>query len=117
MLANTLTLTVNAVDKVLARVNQDNYSSEYRLRSPTESWILKIRNSTESSNGFKYDRHNVEISHIVFATTSTPEEHYTASQTFRMRQTAGDTANLPHLIAGLATLVNANAAAIVQNES
>lgn len=117
MLSNTLTLTVNSVAKVLTRINQDAYASEYRLISDTESWVLKIRNTVEKSGGYTYDRHNVEVVHITFATATTPEYYWSASQTFKNRQRAGSNTELVYLVAALATLVNSNAAAIAQGES
>lgn len=46
MFADPQTLTVNAVAKALVRINQDQYSSEYLLRSSTDEFRLKIRNSS-----------------------------------------------------------------------
>lgn len=117
MLANTLTVTINAVAKVLTRVNQDSYSSEYRLKTATESLILKVRNTTEKYQGYLYDRHNVDLSWIINATSTLPQYHYSASQTFRTRTETGDPTTLVQTVAGLATLVNAQAASIAQNES
>jgi len=70
---STLTLTVNAVAKVLNRINQDNYGSEYYLRSSTDEYRCKIRHSKEApqSDGTVLDRHNVEVTHTVFATPTT----------------------------------------------
>jgi len=82
MFSDTITLTVNAVAKVLTKINQDGYSSEYLLRSSTESYSLKIRNSKflDKSRGENRDRHNVEIVHTVFpvapATQSTVRKYY-----------------------------------------
>lgn len=73
MLANTLTLTVNGVAKVLVRINQDAYASEYRLASATDEYRMKIRHSNTTKNGVKYDRHNLEVVHTVFAAGATPE--------------------------------------------
>jgi hypothetical protein len=118
MLANTLTVTINAVAKVLTRVNQDNYSSEYRLTTALESLVLKIRNTTEKSNGFTYTRHNVDLNWTIFATTTAVEQNYVASQTFKQRVGANsDPTVLVQEVAGLATLVNAQATAIAGGES
>lgn len=70
----TITLTVNAVAKVLNRINQDNYGSEYSLLTATDSWNLKIRHSTDSpdADGVTMLRHNVYLEHITYATGSTP---------------------------------------------
>jgi hypothetical protein len=85
----TITLTVNAVAKVLNRINQDNYGSEYYLRSSTDEFRVKIRHSKESvqADGRRFDRHNVEAEHRVFATASTPEWRRIASYTFRCFET------------------------------
>lgn len=85
----TVTVTVNAVAKVLNRINQDNYGSEYYLRSATDEYRMKIRHSKESpqADGRVFDRHNVELTHTVYATGSTPEIKRIASSTFRVLST------------------------------
>ncbi len=64
----TATITVNAVAKVLNRINQDNYGSEYFLRTTTESYRMKIRHSKMSpeKSGIVRDQHNIEVTHTVF---------------------------------------------------
>lgn len=71
---STLTLTVNAVAKVLNRINQDNYGSEYYLRGTTDEFRVKIRHSKEApeKDGRQKDRHAIEFYHTVFATSTTP---------------------------------------------
>lgn len=117
MLANTLTVTINSVAKILVRVNQDNFGSQYQLKTATESLILKIRNSTEKSGGYNYDRHNLEVSYLIYATAVAAEQHYTASSTFRCRSVGSDPASLVHLVAGVNTLVNSVATAVAGGES
>lgn len=116
MLANTLTLTVNSVAKVLTRINQDNYGSEYRLLSATEKYTLKIRHSTQTSGGVTFDVHNVFVEHIVFATVTEVQKVLTVSTTLR-GQVGTDPANLDYLSDALGVLVAAQAAALVQGES
>lgn len=72
--SNTLTLSVNAVNKVLKRINQDQYSTQYYLHEALEEFTVNIRHSKESpqKDGTVYDRHNVELIHTVFATVSAP---------------------------------------------
>ncbi len=72
----TLTVTVNAVAKVLNRINQDNYGSEYYLRSTTDEYTVKIRHSKEAKVAGKTqnDRHNVAITHRVFAVAGVSPE-------------------------------------------
>lgn len=118
MLANTLTVTINSVAKVLVRVNQDNFNSEYRLSTSTELLVLKIRNTTERSLGYPMERHNVDLAWTTHATLTEPEKFYSVSQTFKKRIGAfQDPTVLTQAVAGLATLVNAQAAAIVAGES
>lgn len=117
MLANTLTVTINSVAKVLVRVNQDGFSSQYQLKTGLESLILKIRNTAERTSGYGYDRHNVELSHLVYATSTDPEKHYVVSSTFKNRTIGSDPAVLVQEVAAMATLVNAQAAAIAGGES
>lgn len=82
MFADTLTITINAVAKVLNRINQDGYSSEYYLKSSTDDFRLRLRNSSynDKTRGIKVDRHNIELVHTVFpvapATLSTIRKYY-----------------------------------------
>lgn len=117
MLANTLTVTINSVAKILVRVNQDNFGSQYQLKTATESLVLKIRNSTEKSAGYNYDRHNLEISYLIYATGVAPEQHYTASSTFRCRSVGSDPASLVYLVKACNALVDSVATAVAGGES
>jgi hypothetical protein len=84
MFPDTVTVTINAIAKVLTRVNQDGYASEYVLRSSTDEFRLKIRNTfylDKTRGGRRVDRHNVELVQTVFpvapATISTIRKSYT----------------------------------------
>jgi hypothetical protein len=82
MFVDPAALTVNAVAKNLVRVNQDGYSTEYRLRSATDEFRLNVRNSSyiDKKRGGRVDRHNVELIQEVFpvapATKSTIRKVY-----------------------------------------
>lgn len=69
MFADTITVTINAVAKILTRVNQDGYSSEYLLRESTGEFSLKLRNTkyTDKTRGVRVDRHNIELVETVYA--------------------------------------------------
>lgn len=116
MLANTLTLTINSVAKVLTRVNQDNYGSEYRLVSASERIILKIRNSTQTVKGVVFDSHNVMVEWTKIPASPATPTVLTASTTLR-GQVGTDPAELDYLSDALGVLVAAQAAAIVQGDS
>lgn len=68
MFADTITITINAVDKILNRINQDAYSSEYFLRGSDDDFRLKIRhtNYVSKTSGRTIDRHNVEFTQTVY---------------------------------------------------
>jgi hypothetical protein len=86
MFANTITLTINAVAKILQRVNQDNFGSEYSFVDGTESIVMKIRHSTDAADGdgLVLKRHNVFVEHIIFPTVSTLMKKATYTSTFRI---------------------------------
>lgn len=83
--AATITLTINAVAKVLDRINQDNFGSLYRLRSDTELIVMKIRHSEDNTegDGITMERHNVFVEHTVFATPITARTRCTYTMTIR----------------------------------
>jgi hypothetical protein len=116
MLANTLTLTINSVAKVLTRINQDNYGSEYRLVSATERIILKIRHTSTTSSGSKFDQHNVMVEWTKIPAAPALPSVMTASTTLR-GQIGTDPAELDYLSDALGVLVAAQLAAIVQGDS
>lgn len=85
----TLTLTINSVAKVLNRIRDDGYSSEYLLRSTTEEYRVQIRHShtdpkTTDSRLRGVDRHNMEITQVIFATSTTPEIRRKAYTVFEL---------------------------------
>lgn len=69
MFTDTLTITINAVAKVVNRINQDKYSSEYYLRETTGEYRLRIRNTSytdKTRGGQVVDRHNFELIHTLY---------------------------------------------------
>lgn len=65
---DTITFTINSVAKVLNRINQDGYSSEYLLRETTGEYSLKIKHSKDKLvvNGSPQERHYVVLTHTVY---------------------------------------------------
>jgi hypothetical protein len=68
--ADTITVTVNAVAKVLTRVNSgQDFASEYRLRGTLDEYRLRIKHSSyidKTRAGATINRHNVELLHTVY---------------------------------------------------
>lgn len=103
----TATITINAVAKVLNRINQDNYGSEYFLRSTTDAYRMKVRHSKEAiqADGRRFDRHNVEIVHTVFAVGAVPEVIRSTSFTIRVFEN-DDLTLAGYLVAGAVDYVD-----------
>lgn len=87
--ANSVTISVDSVDKVLVKINQDNFSSQYYLRESAAEYTLNCRHSREAvlPDGSRYDRHNVELIHTIFATESAPEISRVAYVVIRNKRT------------------------------
>jgi hypothetical protein len=73
MLGNTLTLTIDGGSVILTKINQDSYASEYLYRDSEEEFTARIRHTKVSKGGVSYDRHNFELRHKVFETTTAAE--------------------------------------------
>ncbi|DAD50242.1 TPA_asm: coat protein [ssRNA phage Gerhypos.2_27] len=106
---NPLVITVNSVAKNLPRINMDNYGSEYYFADTTESWRVKIRHSQESpgKDGVALDRHNVELTHVVYATGSAAAITTQVYTVLRDNPQFSTAVQLGYLQAALDTLVDA----------
>lgn len=73
MFPTQITLTIGGTAKVFNRVNQDNYSSEYRYSGELDAAKLLIRHTTDSvdSDGIRMARHNVFVEHVIYPTATT----------------------------------------------
>lgn len=86
MLGESITITVNSVEKTLYRINGgDAYSGEYFLREATGEFRMKVRHSKEKAliRGEKMDRHNVELSHTTWGVA--PDDGHTTIVSFTLR--------------------------------
>lgn len=120
MFADPSVVTINAVAKNLVRINQDQYSSEYMLRSSTNEYRLSIRNTSylDKKRGVMIDRHNFELKETVFpvapATLSVVRKTYVV-----IENQQGDTLTDPtkHAVGLLAFLTEANITKAMNFES
>lgn len=118
MLANTLTLTVNAVATTLTRVREDGGGSVYQFRDSTQLIKAQIRQTVEKGTAkspVDVIRSNLFIERTVFATPTVSQKYYSMSAVMRMGADS-DPAYLTYLVPGFNTLLNAQAAAIVGGE-
>lgn len=82
----TITITIaTGEDRILNRVNQDNYGSEYQYSSATEGIVMKIRHSTDSidRDGISMRRHNVLVERVVYPTPTAAMQKFSSTVTFR----------------------------------
>lgn len=121
MFADTITITINSVAKVLNRISDDGYTSEYYLRGTLDEFRMKIRHSSytdKTRNGKKVDRHNVELVQTVFpvapATVSTIRKCYTVLE---CDSTDGITDPLNFALGSVAFLNSGNVTKLINWES
>jgi hypothetical protein len=121
MFADTVTVTINSVAKVMVRVNQDGYSSEYRLKETDGEFRLRLRNSSyvDKSRGSKtVNRHNAELVHTLYPVA--PAVYPTVRKTYAVfEDDLGDTlATVAKEVVGtLAFLTEANVTKLENWES
>lgn len=118
---DTITITINSVARVLTRIKDDGYSSEYRLRlAGTDEFRFFIRNTTytDKVSGRAVDRHAVELTHTVLpvapAVVPTVRKVYTVLENQQM-DTIVDPVKFA--VGMLAFLTEANVTKIVNFES
>lgn len=83
--AKPLVIAYGAGNKTLQLINQDSYGSEYYLREATVAYRCKIRHTKEAvlKDGRRYERHNVELTKTIFATSTVPAFDQQAYLIFR----------------------------------
>lgn len=90
MIGNTITLN-DGSERVLVKINQDNYSSEFMLRDSLLQYVARIRHSRTKGTvaSPQKERHNFEVVRTVFATDTTPQ--VVTKFYFVMEQESSDT--------------------------
>jgi hypothetical protein len=120
MFADPAVVTVNSVAKSLVRINQDKYSSEYMLRSATDEYRLRIRNTSypDKRRGVTIDRHNVELIHTLFPVAPSTRSFIRKTYTV-IENEQGDTLTDPQYVASalFAYLSAANITKLMNFES
>ena len=78
MLGNTITLNLGTIadpeEIILSKINQDQYSSEYRLKGTDREHVVLIRHAKEKNKlkGKEVERHNVTYTQNLFPTELAP---------------------------------------------
>lgn len=83
MFADTITITINSVAKVLQRINDDAGSSRYRLREADGEFNLTLRQSSFKAKdrmNVTVERHSMDLTHTIYpvapATKQTVRHYY-----------------------------------------
>lgn len=89
MIGDTLSVTYDGVANTLVKINQDNYSSEYRIRTAAYQLDVRIRNSYESAKAGArpFERHHVELIRTEFDLVN-GDRIFTASTVIRLMKGA-----------------------------
>jgi hypothetical protein len=123
MFADPQTLTVNAVAKILNKIDVGHQASAYLLRTTLDEYRLNIRNTsyTDKKRGVMIDRHNVEFVHTVFpvapATLSTVRKAYVVIENQQGDTLADPTYVASALLTWLTSSTNANITKLMNLES
>jgi hypothetical protein len=123
MFADPTTITVDGNARALVKINQDQYSSEYLLRSTTDEYRLRIRNNSflDRKRNVMIDRHNVEFTQTIYpvapATLSCVRKAYMVLEN-QQGDTLADPVKLAAgLFAWLTASTNANLLKLTNYES
>lgn len=114
MFAATLTLTIAGNARVLNRLNQDNFGSEYGYSDATQSISMKIRHTQDSpgNDGITMKRHNVFVEHVVYPTPTAAMKKFTSTTTIR-HGTYDDPVGAADLIKAVHVLLAASSSAMI----
>lgn len=68
MLGDTISITLDGVATTLNKINQDNYTSEYFVRSTAQEVRLRIRHAQENVTPGKpvMERHQVDLTQTIY---------------------------------------------------
>jgi hypothetical protein len=119
MLSSTITLTVNAIAKVLARVNDSEpYSSTYFLEDGDDDYTLTIKHTVPASRGASKESHLVRLDVVSYDPTTgdvlRKQSTWTVMEASTGRQ---DSTTLGYYVAALSTWVSTNKALILARDS
>lgn len=118
MLANTLTITLNAVPYVLLRMREEGGGSVYRFKDADQVMQLQIRQTVEKATAKapqEISRSNMFFEHTVYATPTAVRKYFSMSAVLRLAE-ASDPVKLGYIVTGFNTLLNAQAAAIIAGD-
>jgi hypothetical protein len=116
--SDPITITINAVAKTLAKINQDTYGSEYFLRESLQEFRVKIRNTSYTNPAKQVvDRHNIEFTNVVYATTTAPALTRKAYTVYENVRSDTDASVLQDFVGFVAFNTSANIQKLLNYES
>jgi hypothetical protein len=119
MLGSTITLSVNAVNKILVRVNDSEpYSSTYFLEDGTTDYTLIFKHTVPASRGASKESHLVRLDVVEYdATTGDILRKQSVWEVMEASTGRQDSTTLGYYVAALNTWVSTNKALILARDS
>lgn len=106
---SSLTVTINAVPKVLTRTGNGPGQSQFMLRETGVEYLLTIAHSKESGvmgDGYPMERHMMRLRKTVFAVPGTSPEKVSESYIILRSQKSSDLASDELIAHGLIDLID-----------
>lgn len=123
MLGNTITLNLGTIADpvalVLSKINQDQYSSEYRLKESDREHVVLVRHAKEKNKlkGKEVERHNVTYTQNIFPTELAPQGETIQSSAVIRNAPEMPNASVETVANAVAFFVSDNSGALVNWES
>lgn len=123
MLGNTITLNLGTIADpvalVLTKINQDQYSSEYRLKESDREHVVLVRHAKEKNKlkGKEVERHNVTYTQNIFPTELAPQGETIQSSAVIRNAPEMPNASVEIVANAVAFFVSDNSGALVNWES
>lgn len=115
--ADPLIVTINSVAKSLPRVEFDKRTSTYFLREALQEFQMIVRNTSFTKDGVLTDRHNLEFTQTIYATSTVAAIVRKIYTTFENARSDTDAGLLQTLNGFVVVLTSANLQKSLNGES
>lgn len=118
MLGTTITIAVNAVNKVLARINDSEpFSSTYFLEDGFDDYTLSIKHTIPSTRGASKESHLVRLDVVTYDAAGVVARKQSTWTVLEASIGKQDTTTLGYYTQALATWIGTNKALILARDS
>lgn len=118
MLTSPIKVTILANEYDLVRINQDNFSSKYLAKGENVEVTLDIKHQYERANASgQYERHNVDLKMVTYDPSGATQPKTFQAYTILRTPRGTTTATVLSVLAGLQSVLTADASKVVAWES